>query len=206
MVLILGHLITEMNNNNINEVYKLNSILDIYNGTNNNQSLETAANYYIHHNTIPDGVILADKVVPVNNMHKISGAYYYYENNLYNTTSYEFIPLLINQETSVAYHNNYKLISSKDIDYENAYLKYANQTHDYNKPIEYYELVSQETNSGMKTVPVLRTNSTYTFDRQITPYINNSYDLLNTVDYLCNRIKALYFLIGVIKEQRNMSN
>ena len=200
-------------NNNIKETYQLNSILDIYEGRKHNQTTASAAQYYINHNTIPDGIVFSDKASPVNGMHKISNAYYYIENNDYDcvdtSTNHldqrpysRFYPLLMTDDNKYN-ENNYKLLSAKDIDFENAYLKYANITHKYNDPIEYHEL-SINSDGGIEAN--LKKTYDFIFGREITPYINNSYDLLNIVDFLLNRINCLNFLMDVIKTQKNIVN
>lgn len=210
-------------NNEIKDTWQLNSILDLYNGKENYQTVNTAKDYYINHNSIPNGVVLSNKITPINGVHKISNAYYYYDNNDYDTkndtskpynnyypllTTYDVIDYQLSEESqdqpTYQYYkyypeNNYKILSAKDIDFENAYLKYANQTHDYHAPIEYYELSVKDN----KIYTYERINDSYIFDREISPYVNNTYDLLNIVDYLCNRINCLNFLLEVIKEQKN---
>ena len=206
-----------MSNITIKEDYQLNSILDIYQG--NNQSKATALDYYINHNIIKNGVVLSDKVSPINGMHSIKNTYQYTDPNEYdsthefnsNTLYNNFYPLL----SSYSYFNTnygskdlYKLISAKDIDFENAYLKYANQMHDYHEPINYYELKNEW--DEISHTYVFSENeindSQYIFDREISPYINNSYDLLNVVDFLLNRVNALNFLMRVIKDQKAVIN
>jgi len=211
-------------NNVIQDTWQLNSILDLYNGRENNQNINTAKEYYINHNTIQDGIELSTKISPANGMHKISNAYYYYPGNdfrMKNTISLEnyipyskYYPLLISYDLSndpsflsytydLSYchynpENYYKLISAKDIDFENAYLKYAAQTPDYHAPLKYHEYMMVDDEPQW----IEQTNDTYIFNREITPYINNTYDLLNIVDYLCNRVNCLNFLLKVVKEQK----
>ena len=189
-------------NNNISENYQLNSILDIYNGRDNGNTTNNAFQYYIDHNSIPNGITVSDKLIPINGIHKISYANYYDKNNDFNTT-YNYYPLLINIENNIATNNNYKLISFKDIDFENAYLKYANQKQPYNEGINYYEL---HINDDNQVVPEIQTTYTYVFGREISPYINNSYDLLNIVDYLLNRVNCLNFLLDIVKKQKNITH
>lgn len=210
-----------MSNIKINEDYQLNSIIDIYQG--NNQNKATALDYYINHNIIKNGIVLSDKVSPVNGMHSIKNTYQYADPNEYdsthelpsNTIYNDFYPLL----SSYSYFNTtysskdlYKLISAKDIDFENAYLKYANQTHNYHEPINYYDLkydiVYDDITNSYSYIYTENevNNSEYIFDREISPYINNSYDLLNIVDYLFNRVNALNFLMREIKNQKAVIN
>ena len=192
--------------NNKLEKYQLNSILAIYDGYKNNQTTETAAQYYITHNSIPNGVVLSDKMVPVNGLHTISYAYYYVEDNDYDTTDNmskpysHYYPLLLSYENQYV-ENNYKLISAKDIDFENAHLKYANQKQKYNEPFEYHE-VTINSNNVIEAIP--KTCSTYIFGREISPYVNNSYDLLNIIDYLFNRFNCLSYVLNIIKGQKNV--
>lgn len=190
-------------NNTINENYQLNSILDIYEG-NSNQNTNTALDYYINHNVIPNGIVFSDKISPVGGMHAITNTYYYEKNNEFANS--EFTPLLAYSYFKLDSNsrNFYKLISAKDIDFENAYLKYATQIHGYKEPIEYYELNYVEGNNSITKEE--KSESSYIFNREITSHINNSYDLLNVVDYLLNRVNALNFLMRMIKEQKVVTN
>jgi len=193
-----------MNNvSNIKDQYQLNSILDIYDGYKNNQTTNSALQYYIDHNSIPNGIILSDKVRPVHGMHQISYTHYYSDDNQYDY-ALDFYPLLLSAHIPTYVINNYKLISAKDIDFENAYLKYAQPSYDYDEPISYYDLTID--NNGKLNTTECTTGTTYSFNRAITPYINNTYDLLNIVDYLLNRVNCLNFLLEIIKEQKNVAN
>ena len=194
--------------NKIKDKYQLNSILDIYGGNENNQTIESVAQYYINHNSIPNGVELSDRIVPVGGIHAISNTYYYVENNDYdgkgeNQKYRKFYPLLSSYNTNYI-ENNYKLISAKDIDFENAYLKYAQPSYDYDEPITYHHLSID--NQGNLQVEECNTGDAYSFNRGISQYINNTYDLLNIVDYLLNRVNCLNFLIEIVKEQKNVAN
>ena len=195
--------------NNIKNQYQLNSILDIYGGNESGQTTDNATQYYIYHNSIPNGIILSDKVKPMGGMHAISNTYYYVEGNDYDDHIKDknhpygyFYPLLSTYNTYFT-ENNYKLISAKDIDFENAYLKYAQPSYDYDEPISYHDLSLNE--EGEVVATLRNTGTTYSFGRGVTPYINNSYDLLNIIDYLFNRINCLNFLIGIIKEQKTLA-
>lgn len=192
-----------MSNISIKEDYQLNSILDIYQAV--NQTKQTALDYYINHNIIKNGIVLSDKISPINGMHSIKNTYQYNVENNYDE-AFSFYPLLTHSyfNTSSEGKNFYKLISAKDIDYENAYLKYATQIHDYHEPIKYYDLELSYDMSYYTGNEI--SESTYIFDREISPYINNTYDLLNVVDYLCNRINALNFLMDKIKKEKVVIN
>ena len=210
-----------MSNIKIKEDYQLNSILDIYQG--NNQNKATALDYYTNHNIIKNGIVLPDKVSPVNGMHSIKNTYQFTDPNEYDSTHElpsnnlynDFYPLLSTYSYFNILYNSkdlYKLISAKDIDFENAYLKYANQTHNYHEPMNYYELkyevkYDEMSNSYSYIFSENEINdSQYIFDREISPYINNSYDLLNIVDFLLNRVNALNCLMRKIKDQKAVIN
>ena len=198
--------------NIIKDKYQLNTILDIYGGRDNNQTTYNAFQYYINHNNLPNSVQLSDRVIPVNGMHAITNTYYYFPGNNYgdelggNSDSpyCYFYPILSYNFEDNVINNNYKLISAKDIDFENAYLKYAKPSYNYDDPISYYDLSLDD--NGKLVVKECNTGYTYSFNRDISPYINNSYDLLNIVDYLLNRVNCLNFLIEIIKEQKNVAN
>lgn len=181
------------------------SICDIYG---NQRYIDNAENFYQNHNIILGGIEIGDKLCTVNNIHNIQCSYVDYESdeNFKRTHEYpkdlENTPLMSIPET-LYINNNYKLISAKDIDYENAYLKYAsNQISEYREGITYTDMnIDEETNEL-----VINTYTTYSyiFNREITPYINNTYDLINIVDYLFNRVNCFYFLLGYIKKQNNL--
>lgn len=181
------------------------SICDIYG---NQKYIDNAENFYQNHNVILGGIEIGDKLSTVNNIHNIQGSYVDYESDIYfkkpneYPNDFEYTPLMSIPET-LYINNNHKLISSKDIDYENAYLKYAaNQISEYKNPISYTDMYMDENTHEL--VINSYTTSSYIFDREITPYINNTYDLINIVDYLFNRVNCFYFLLGYVKKQNNL--
>jgi len=99
----------------------------------------------------------------------------------------------------------FKLMNEKDIDWENAYLRYSGnyQTCNPEKPIEYKEIIAElDENNEMQLIKNDKdTGEQFLFKRGLCSYINNSYELLNIIDYLLLRIQALWYMIGVIKDQ-----
>lgn len=188
--------------------YQKACINDIY-GTGNDNFINNADVFYKTHNVIKNGIELSSNISPINNVHGISYTYINYTSSFDNVNkpyqykeNFKFYPLMSIPET-LYINNNYKLLSAKDIDYENAYLKYAAyQISDYKLPVSYTDVhIDQETN-----LPVINSYTTdeYIFNREISPYINNTYDLLNIVDYLLNRVNCFYFLLDKIKNQHTL--
>lgn len=98
----------------------------------------------------------------------------------------------------------FKLLNEKDIDWENAYLRYSGnyQTCDPENPIEYKELSTILNDDIVELKSIDKsTGNEYLFKRGISSYINSSYELLNVIDYLLSRIKTLYFMYNVVKNQ-----
>ena len=186
--------------------YQKATINDIY-GDGNPEFINNADFFYKTHNVIKEGIELSDKVGTVNKMHAINSSYINYTSSSGNLrpheyqSNFDFYPLMSTQET-IYTNNNYKILSAKDIDFENAYLKYAkNQESEYKNPIEYDVLYLDD---NRDPVSEKHTTDEFIFDREITPYINNTYDLVNIIDYLLNRMSCFYFLIDKIKDQRNI--
>lgn len=109
----------------------------------------------------------------------------------------------ISQSIIDSHASYFKLLNDKDIDWDNAYLRYSNK---YQKsypelPINYIELIPELVNGKIQLNKIEHTTSDFLFERGITSYINNSYELMNTLDYLLRRIDALYFLFREVKKQ-----
>ena len=102
----------------------------------------------------------------------------------------------------------FKILNEKDIDWENAYLKYSGdyQTCEPEKKIEYVELSTTLNGDKIQLNSTPKENNEYLFKRGITSYVNSTYELLNIIDYLLARIKALYFLYDVVKNQSIVMN
>ena len=97
----------------------------------------------------------------------------------------------------------FKLVNDKDIDWDNAYLRYSGdyQTCNPEQPIEYSEFVVQKGNdNNIQLITNDKTSNEYIFSRGLCSYINNTYELMNIIDYLFIRLKTLKFLFNVVKE------
>lgn len=185
--------------------YQKASILQIYGDNINTNQLSLAENYYIQHSTILNGIEVADKITPINSAHSINNIIDESTFNTINKDNLSYTPLLVKN-----YHKNvdklYKLISAKDIDYENAYLKYvSNQISEYKNPITYLELIPIKENDKIVDFDIIEKQTySYLFTRGITSYMNNTYDFVNILDYLLNRYNALKFLMTTIRAQRDL--
>lgn len=108
------------------------------------------------------------------------------------------------------YISYFKVLNEKDLDWENSYLKYTYNQLDLSTSQDYVELntVYDEANNKVNLIATEKnTGDEFKFVRGLTPNINNTYDLLNTIDYLLNKIRFLYFMYNVIKNQYiNVSN
>ena len=64
-----------------------------------------------------------------------------------------------------------------------------------------YEKLSIEYEDGKPKITSETMTEEFNFDREVSPYISNTYDLLNIIDYLLYKIKAIYFILKVVKDQ-----
>lgn len=194
------------------ENYQSNVIKQIYGDdviNQNNVSVNEVENYYQFNAQYNDCIESPDLLTIVSSYHGFT------ENSLSGIRNESVPAENINKigipSTVVNNHLAYfKLLNDKDIDWENAYLRYSGnfQTCDPEKPIEYLEFTAQtgEDNMVHLTSTKKTTGNDYIFDRGLCSYINNTYDLMNIIDYLFIRLKALKFLFNVVKEQHtNMS-
>lgn len=100
------------------------------------------------------------------------------------------------EDINISYH---KLIMGKDIDWENAYLRYAPISYEnVNQPITYFDIdpdTGNKINEGI--------NNSYLYYSNIPTYINNTYDLFTIIDYLLQKLQALQFIFEKVKSQRS---
>lgn len=98
----------------------------------------------------------------------------------------------------------YKLLNEKEINWENAYLPNLHfEGFDLNN-IDYkeFEIDKSNINNPILNVTSAPTKS-YHFDNNLPNNINNTYDLIQIINYLLLRIKALKFLLRTIVKQKN---
>lgn len=103
------------------------------------------------------------------------------------------------------YEHNYKLMDSRDVDWDSAYLRYAYKDSVMNKSFDYNKLSIDTTNNESPELKRVKTlNDSYIYNHEVYNDINNTYELLSNLDYLCQKMQALYFQINIIKEQRDV--
>lgn len=187
--------------------YKSNIIKQIYGNEifNNSQATNTEVeNYYKYNSNFNNCIEFPDTLSIVASYHGFTP--YPLTVNRTESLSDENMSKIGFPITIVNSHLAYfKLMNEKDIDWENAYLRYSGnyQTCDPEKPIEYKEIIAEldENDKMVLTKHERNTGDQFLFKRGLCSYINNSYELLNIIDYLLLRIQALWFMIGVIKDQ-----
>ena len=103
-------------------------------------------------------------------------------------------------EVNTSYH---KIFMGKDIDWENAYLRYAPIAYNIlNEPIHYYEI---DPNTGQIIEGSEGYSHDYIYNTNIPTYINNTYDLYTIIDFLLLKVKSLRYALNiVIKENAHI--
>lgn len=99
----------------------------------------------------------------------------------------------------------YKLLSEKELNWEYAYLPNL-LFKDVNLNRIEYNVFEINTDNNNVTISVNPTEKLYDFDNKLPNNIYNTYDLMKVIDYLLLRIKVLYFLLGVVKDQKSKMN
>jgi hypothetical protein len=179
------------------ERYQYNSIKSIYGkGTLDNLSTITETiidEYYKYNHRInSNGIQFPDKIDSINSYHGISS--YTYISQIIDSENYPKVSLQ-------KYKNLYKILKAKDIDWDNAYLKYLSIQKNYNEPIA-YQVFDKESGKIDETTYFCYD---YIFDRELcnnTYMINSTYELINVIDYLFTRYNALRFELNNVKGQR----
>lgn len=179
------------------ERYQYNSIKSIYGkGTLDNLSTITETiidEYYKYNHRInSNGIQFPDKIDSINSYHGISS--YTYISQIIDSENYPKVSLQ-------KYKNLYKILKAKDIDWDNAYLKYLSIQKNYNEPIA-YQVFDKENGKIDETTYFCYD---YIFDRELcnnTYTINSTYELINVIDYLFTRYNALRFELNNVKGQR----
>lgn len=179
------------------ERYQYNSIKSIYGkGTLDNLSTITETiidEYYKYNHRInSNGIQFPDKIDSINSYHGISS--YTYISQIIDSENYPKVSLQ-------KYKNLYKILKAKDIDWDNAYLKYLSIQKNYNEPIA-YQVFNKKIGKIDETTYFCYD---YIFDRELcdnTYTINSTYELINVIDYLFTRYNALRFELNNVKGQR----
>ena len=99
----------------------------------------------------------------------------------------------------------YKPLKAKDIDWDNAYLKYLSVQKDYDQPIM-YQNIDMETG---KLETQKHYTSEYIFNKGLcnSDYkINFTYELVNVIDYLIIKYNSLKFEMNNLKKQISDKN
>lgn len=196
------------------ELWQANAIKQIYGNSslNNTFSISDVENYYLKSNIYKNATEIPDIVVP------LGYQYVYTDDNDDEQIGYAFShaiknpvstnPNIVVSSVSDDYYKGmssyYKLLDSKDIDWDNAYLRYSHQLTDSvdnlecSKPISYEKI---DITTG-KPYHNTYTNSAYIYIHKIPSYINSTYEFCQVLDYINNRLKAVRFMVEIVKEQK----
>ena len=183
------------------ENYKYNIIESIYLSDYSNMSNKDIDNYYkFNEDIFVDGIEVPDTVTSNYNHHAFST---YISTNINSVTDKP----KIDESKYNKYKDYYKLIKAKDLYWDNAYLpNLYNQLDDYDKPFSYTRI--NKTTGQMNDYS--EENSDYIFNRGLyennNMKINNTYELLNIIDYLFTRYNMLKFELNILKEQKEYKN
>lgn len=177
--------------------YNYQSIKEIYGQKfkdDPNMSNNDIDNFYKYGSDISSNSIqLPDKIVSNKNLHGFTSYMKFLDNDISDRPKMD--EYLFNN-----YSSYYKILKAKDIDWDNAYLKYLSIQKDYELPIEYQE-IDPETGKLSNEVHY---NSDYIFSNGLSNSsytINYTYQLLNVIDYLFAKYNSLKFDMEVLKKQ-----
>lgn len=92
----------------------------------------------------------------------------------------------------------YKVVQSKDIDWGNAYLQYATGQSKMEGGFNY-----QKINSATgKPYEIEYFCNSYSIPDNVKNTVSTSYDMINALNYVMNKLKATWFMVNVVKDQR----
>lgn len=203
----------------VGKAYKANIIKAIFPDEYSNAdglSPEIIERYYKADNIYLNAFQVPDQLTNINSYHGFSKnitkvgesfVHYFPDSSITYTT-----PLIDASEIDVDEINSsyHKILMGKDIDWDNAYLRYSPLSFkEQEKPIIYWDI---DPNTGQKKVIGVdpetgediteETTSSYMFYSDIPTYVNHTYDLYAIIDYLLLKIKALQFMLAKVKSQR----
>ncbi len=153
--------------------------------------------FYIQSEIYQNAVQIPDKLIPYYNNHAIQKPTNEASDVNLNTAQVTY--QLMNALNLTSY---YKIIDGRDIIWNNAYLRYTAKQSDCSNNIE-YQRINEETG---RPFPNSYYESGYIYKDKIPAYINSSYNLFHTLDYIMNKCKMVDFMINVVKEQRLSMN
>lgn len=153
--------------------------------------------FYIQSEVYQNAIETPDMIVPYQNNHAIQKPTNEASDINLNTSQVSY--QLMN---ALSLNSYYKIIDSRDILWNNAYLRYAAKQSDCSNKIEYQRI--DETTGRPFNNSYYETG--YIYKDKIPSYINSSYNFLHVLDYIMNRCKMVDFMINVVKEQRTNIN
>ena len=187
--------------------YQINTIKEVYGNYINDQKYVTKSeilNYYNYNSNFKNCIESPDLLTIVSSYHGFTD-YPLTVNRNENISNKDISKIRISEEIIKSHLSYFKIINEKDIDWENAYLKYSGnyQTDELERPIEYKQLIANLNSDNKYELDAIDKNTfnSYLFTRGLPSYIANTYDIFNIIDYLFVKLNALKFLLKVVKEQ-----
>ncbi len=169
---------------------------DIPNDSNNNYIEDNYLNNHIYFNAFQ----VPDKIVGLNGVHTFSRNRSNGEIGSHSSINSS----IMNKHKPYAYN---QILFSEDIDWDNAYLKYLDESLKSNQAFSYYMLDNTgkiiQANAQEEYIPWAADN-----EEKKTPsqYIKSSKDLMNILDYLFERYNRLHALMDIVTTQNEIIN
>ena len=187
--------------------YQANAIKKIYGKdswiNNDNTTIDDVIKFYTANHEFSNTIEVPDMIKTQSGIHGLT-KYPLKKTrteDLDSENTYEISYIKINEDIINAKIAYYKLLMSKDIEWEKAYMPSFNNIKKLNLGEVDYEKLSIEYEDGKPKIASETMTEEFNFDREVSPYISNTYDLLNIIDYLLYKIKAIYFILKVVKDQ-----
>lgn len=173
--------------------WRIHAIKKIYGDDlmkNSNISESEIEKYYVNSLMYKDSIEMPNTVVGKDGKHGIKNPTTE-ASNIQDTAK-------VSQEYNKSIMSYYKVMQSKDINWGNAYLQYANNQSKMEGGFT-YQRIDQTTG---KPFDVLYICYSYSVSDNLIDRISTSYDMINSLNYVMNKIKATWFMVNVVKDQR----
>lgn len=196
----------------IKSIYK-EDLLD-HDNINTNYVLNNYYNNHIYFNAIQ----CPDKVLGKNGIHTFSFKRDNYTNNIGDNGNYVSYSKITNSiYNKFDLYKDNQIISSQDIDWDNAYLKYLDKNFIKSITPFKYDIIKKQYNEQLDkdeiiviTKDVTETPEEYGFKNETdipnTQYVKTTEDLLKIIAYLLNRYQRLKRIMEIVKNQFSVIN
>lgn len=190
--------------------YQINSIKKIYGNNswidNNIVNNSDVINFYEKNYNFDKSVELPDKMCAQGGNHALTKYPLKQQRlaSLDDSLSYQISYIAISANVIKDTLSYYKLINSKDVNWENAYLPALSHIQKLEiGDVSYIDIQIKNIDNAETIELDNKTKKTvnFTFGKQIKNGVSNTYELLNIIDYLLYKINAIYFMLNIVKNQ-----